>query len=55
VRTFTDSVTFDRPSGDVYLVIDNVDMDHVPSNTTPTGPVHVDLALEVTSRFNVDF
>ncbi len=52
VTTFADSVSLDDPQDAIYLVIDNVDMPHVPGNAVPVGPVHVEIELEITSRYD---
>ena len=32
--------------------IDNKEMSHVPGNAKPEGPIHVEVDLEITSRFS---
>jgi len=45
------SAVIDSPEGPYYLVVDNVDMSHVPGSATPDGPIHVEVDLDITSRF----
>jgi hypothetical protein len=46
-----DMVLFESLGETYYLVVDNVDMPHVPGNAVPEGPIRVSIELEMTSRF----
>jgi hypothetical protein len=52
VSAVRDLVTMERRDVEYYIIIDNMDMAHVPGSATPEGPIHVEMFLEITSRFN---
>ncbi len=52
VSAVRDSVTIERLDADYFIVIDNMEMSHVPGNAKPEGPVHAEVILEITSRFD---
>lgn len=52
VSTFADSASLEDPGGPIWLVIDNEHMPHVPGNAVPQGPIHVEVDLEITSRYD---
>ncbi len=52
VSTFADSVSLEDPGGPIWMVVDNVQMPHVPGNAVPQGPIHVEMDLEMTSRYD---
>jgi hypothetical protein len=54
VTSVTDSITLEMPQDVVYLVVDNEDMPHVPGSAAPEDTIHVELDLEITSRYEVD-
>jgi hypothetical protein len=55
VRGINESMTIDSLTSDLYLIIDNIDMPHVPGSATPVGPIHVDVVLETSIRWNTEW
>jgi len=55
VTNVLDLVTYQDVEGPLYLVVDNVGMDHVPGSARPSGPVHVDVELHLVFRSSVDW
>ena len=51
VSSVIDMSLIEEPRDMYYLVVDNVDMPHVPGNAVPEGPIQVSIELEMTSRF----
>lgn len=49
-----DIVTISDIRETYYLVIDNVEMPHVPGNAVPEGPIHVDVEVHLLYRYNLD-
>ncbi|MCJ2541270.1 MAG: hypothetical protein LN414_08380, partial [Candidatus Thermoplasmatota archaeon] len=52
VSAVRDSVTIESLNDDYFLIVDNVEMSHVPGSAIPEGPVHAEIILEITSRFS---
>ena len=55
VANAMDFAVIEEPQGPYYLVVDNVEMSHVPGSAIPEGPIHVELELEITSRFDASW
>ncbi len=52
VSAVRDMVTIESLNDDYFLIVDNVEMSHVPGSAIPEGPVHAEIILEITSRFS---
>lgn len=55
VSAVRDLVTIERLDTDYFLIIDNMEMSHVPGNAKPEGPVHAEVFLEITSKFSSEW
>jgi hypothetical protein len=51
VTSVIDIYVDENPTEPLYLVIDNVEMAHVPGNAVPEGVIHVDIEVVIIHRF----